>query len=143
MVQTAKLNPEVFFATCARLIPKDVQLSIQQHYSSDLAYADLEVLKAIREALPDAKERKPGDVPATRAESQRYISCKRSQKSAERMERSSGELTVTTEGALGNFGRGQRWKFQPFKRSNGLIDVFQAATRNGALGCSMAKRLCK
>src|SRR6516165_6135838 len=30
MVHTAKANPEVYFATCARLIPKDVQLTIEQ-----------------------------------------------------------------------------------------------------------------
>src|SRR6516165_2401690 len=34
MLHTAKLNPEIFFATCARLIPKDVQLTVQQHYSA-------------------------------------------------------------------------------------------------------------
>jgi len=28
------------------------------------------------------------------------------------MERSSGKLTLATKGALGNFSRGQRWKFQ-------------------------------
>jgi hypothetical protein len=32
MLSTAKLNPAVFFATCARLIPADVKLTVQQTY---------------------------------------------------------------------------------------------------------------
>ena len=28
MIHTAKSNPEVFFATCARLLPRDVQVSL-------------------------------------------------------------------------------------------------------------------
>ena len=58
MVHTAKLNPEVFFATCARLIPKDVQLTVQQHYSA-LDESDLAILRAIRAAIPDANARAP------------------------------------------------------------------------------------
>src|SRR5436190_24037407 len=62
MLHTAKLNPEVFFATCARLIPKDVQLSIQQHCSSNLDHADLEILRAIKQAIPDAGQCQPSEV---------------------------------------------------------------------------------
>ena len=51
MLHTAKLNPEVFFATCARLIPKEVALTVEQHYSA-IDAADLEVLKAIKQAIP-------------------------------------------------------------------------------------------
>ena len=58
MLHTAKLNPEVFFATCARLIPKDVQLTVQQHYSA-LDESDLAILRAIRAAIPDANARAP------------------------------------------------------------------------------------
>src|SRR5215813_343804 len=62
MLRTAKSNPETFFATCARLLPKDVELTIRQHYSNDLDPADLEILKAIKQAIPDAGERQPGEV---------------------------------------------------------------------------------
>jgi hypothetical protein len=62
MMATARAQPEVFFATCARLIPKDVQLTVSQHHSFDLDPADLEILKAIKQAIPDAGQRQPGDV---------------------------------------------------------------------------------
>jgi hypothetical protein len=62
MLHTAKNSPEVFFATCARLLPKDVELTIRQHYSTDIDPADLEILKAIRAALPNANELPPGEV---------------------------------------------------------------------------------
>src|SRR6516225_995086 len=62
MLHTAKLNPEVFFATCARLIPKDVELTVRQTYSVDLDPADLEILRALKAAIPDAGDRQPGDV---------------------------------------------------------------------------------
>ena len=58
MLHTAKLNPEVFFATCARLIPKDVQLTVQQHYSA-LDESDLAILRAIRAAIPNANAMAP------------------------------------------------------------------------------------
>jgi hypothetical protein len=54
-----QLNPEVFFATCARLIPKDVQLTVQQHYSSALDEIDLAILKAIRSGIPSANAQTP------------------------------------------------------------------------------------
>jgi DNA-directed RNA polymerase len=57
-LHTAKLNPEVFFATCARLIPKDVQLTVQQHYSA-LDESDLAILRAIRAAIPNANAMAP------------------------------------------------------------------------------------
>jgi hypothetical protein len=62
MLATARAQPETFFATCARLIPKDVELTVRQHYSSDLDHADLEILKAIKQAIPDAGHRQPGEV---------------------------------------------------------------------------------
>jgi Family of unknown function (DUF5681) len=78
MLHTAKLNPEVFFATCARLIPKDVELTVRQTYSVDLDPADLEILRAIKQAIPDAGDRQPSDVfnvvlEALRAQSARLI----------------------------------------------------------------------
>src|SRR5215471_16966564 len=58
MLRTAKTNPETFFATCARLLPKDVELTIRQHYSG-LDESDLMILRAIRDAIPDANARTP------------------------------------------------------------------------------------
>src|SRR5262249_7275024 len=58
MLRTAKSNPETFFATCARLLPKDVELTIRQHYSG-LDESDLMILRAIRDAIPDANARTP------------------------------------------------------------------------------------
>jgi len=47
---TPKLNPETFFAVCARLIPRDVELTVRQTYSVDLDPADFEILRAIKAA---------------------------------------------------------------------------------------------
>ena len=58
MVAAARLNPAVFFATCARLIPQDVWLSIEQTYGA-LEPADYAVLRAIREAISDANKQSP------------------------------------------------------------------------------------
>jgi hypothetical protein len=62
MLRTAKSSPETFFATCARLLPKDVELTIRQHYSAELDPADLEILRAIKSAIPDAGDRQPSEV---------------------------------------------------------------------------------
>jgi hypothetical protein len=62
MLATARAQPETFFAVCARLIPKDVELTVRQHHSFDLDPADLEILKAIKQAIPDAGARAPGEV---------------------------------------------------------------------------------
>ncbi|MFY9837669.1 MAG: hypothetical protein WAK55_14625 [Xanthobacteraceae bacterium] len=61
MVHTAKINPETFFAVCSRLIPKDVELTIRQAHTG-LDEADLAILRAIKEAIPDAGDRQPGEV---------------------------------------------------------------------------------
>jgi len=62
MARCAKLSPEIFFATAARVIPKDVQLSIEQQYPSGLTPEDLAILRAIKEAIPDAGSRSPAEV---------------------------------------------------------------------------------
>jgi hypothetical protein len=59
MLRTAKSNPETFFATCARLLPKDVELTIRSHYSTELDPADLAILRAIRDAIPNANDLAP------------------------------------------------------------------------------------
>ena len=48
MVKTARTNPAVFFATCARLIPNDV--------------SGCEIIGAVRQAVPDAANAPPGAV---------------------------------------------------------------------------------
>jgi hypothetical protein len=66
MLKTAKTNPAVFFATCARLIPQDVKLTVEQSLRGNLSPADRadlrELLGAIQAALPDAADRPPGEV---------------------------------------------------------------------------------
>ena len=64
MRHTAKTNPEVFFATCARLIPRDVAITVEQTMPRGLDEDDLEILRAIKTAIPDANRRQPGDVMA-------------------------------------------------------------------------------
>src|SRR5215471_6777200 len=65
MVKTAKTNPTVFFATCARLIGPEVKLTIEQNYAG-LSPNELvllkEVMAAINEGLPNAAQRPPGEV---------------------------------------------------------------------------------
>jgi hypothetical protein len=58
MLRTARSSPETFFATCARLLPKDVELTIRQHYTG-LDESDLMILRAIRDAIPNANELEP------------------------------------------------------------------------------------
>jgi hypothetical protein len=52
MLHTAKTQPATFFAVCARLIPSDVKLTVEQTYGG-LSVDDYAVLRAIREAIPD------------------------------------------------------------------------------------------
>lgn len=79
MIHTARLNPEVFFATCARILPKDVQLTLQAQ-APTIDETDLAILRAIKEAIPGAGSREPGDVfntalEAIRAHSAKQIDC--------------------------------------------------------------------
>jgi hypothetical protein len=65
MLHTAKTQPSVFFATCARLIGPEVKLTIEQSLPGNLSpadWADLrELLSAVQSALPDAADRPPGE----------------------------------------------------------------------------------
>jgi hypothetical protein len=61
MEATAKVNPVAFFATCARLLPRDVAISIQTQ-APILDAGDLQILKAIKAALPNAGDREPAEV---------------------------------------------------------------------------------
>ena len=66
MVKTAKTNPTVFFATCARLIGPEVKLTIEQQLPGNLSPADwnlmMQILDAVKSAIPDAHTRAAGEV---------------------------------------------------------------------------------
>jgi hypothetical protein len=59
---TAKASPETFFAVCSKLIPKDVQLIVEQTMPRGLEPEDLAILRAIKQSLPDANSRTPSEV---------------------------------------------------------------------------------
>jgi hypothetical protein len=61
MVSTAKTNPAVFFATCARLCPANVELTIRETYGG-LSADDMAILAAIKQSIPDANSRSPAEV---------------------------------------------------------------------------------
>jgi hypothetical protein len=64
----AQDEPARFAELCGRLIPKDLSLTIFERLPGGLNADDwqltMEMLHAIRQAMPDANERKPGDVMA-------------------------------------------------------------------------------
>jgi hypothetical protein len=66
MIKTAKDQPSVFFATCARLIGPEVKLTIEQGLPGNLSMEEWqimqEVVAAIRQAIPDAGSKPPGAV---------------------------------------------------------------------------------
>jgi len=66
MLHTAKTNPTVFFATCARLIGPEVKLTIEQTLPGNLSMEDWtimrEIIAAVRQAIPDAANRPAGAV---------------------------------------------------------------------------------
>jgi hypothetical protein len=66
MLYTADKQPAVFFATCARLLPNDVRVTVEQSLPGNLSPSDwhlmLEVVEAVKAAVPDAAERPPGAV---------------------------------------------------------------------------------
>jgi hypothetical protein len=66
MVKTAQTNPAVFFATCARLIPNDVRVTVQQRLPGNLSAEDWammrEIVEAVKQAIPEAASAPPGDV---------------------------------------------------------------------------------
>src|SRR5262249_39451891 len=59
-------DPSRFFAVASTLIPKDVAVTIEQRLPGGLAADDwtivLEVMGAIKQSLPDANARRPGEV---------------------------------------------------------------------------------
>src|SRR5215813_13444600 len=66
MLYTAEKQPAVFFATCARLIGPEVKLTIEQQLPGNPSPADwnlmIQVLDAVKSAIPDAHTRAAGEV---------------------------------------------------------------------------------
>jgi hypothetical protein len=66
MLYTAEKQPAVFFATCARLLPNDVRVTVEQSLPGGLGPEDWsllqEVIKAVKTGIPDAANAKPGGV---------------------------------------------------------------------------------
>jgi hypothetical protein len=58
MIWTAENQPAVFFATCARKLASDVNLTIEQTYGG-LDASDYAILRAIKQSLPGANSRSP------------------------------------------------------------------------------------
>jgi hypothetical protein len=61
MVATARTNPQAFFAIASRLVPANVQLTIEQSFGG-LTAEDVAIFQAIRECIPDANSRSPAEV---------------------------------------------------------------------------------
>ena len=62
MEMTVKTMPSVFFATAARVLPKDVAITLEQSYSGGLDASDIAILRAIKDSIPDADARSPQEV---------------------------------------------------------------------------------
>src|SRR6476660_470645 len=66
MLYTAEKQPAVFFATCARLLPNDVRVTVEQQLPGNLSMEDWQVMReiiaAVRQAIPDATHRPAGAV---------------------------------------------------------------------------------
>jgi hypothetical protein len=64
--QMASTEPMRFAELCARLVPKDVSLTLSARLPGNLEPEDwqlaLEAFQAIRDAMPDANRRQPGEV---------------------------------------------------------------------------------
>ena len=66
MLYTAEKQSAVFFATCARLLPNDVRVTVEQQLPGNLSMEDWQMMKeviaAVRQAIPDASSKPPGAV---------------------------------------------------------------------------------
>src|SRR4029077_19471534 len=66
MLYTAEKQPAVFFATCARLLPNDVRVTVEQSLPGNLSMEDWQMMKeiiaAVRQAIPDVSSKPPGAV---------------------------------------------------------------------------------
>src|SRR5215471_3416983 len=61
MLYTAEKQPAVFFATCARLLPNDVRVTVERSLPANLSMEDWtimrEIIAAVRHAIPDASSK--------------------------------------------------------------------------------------
>ena len=66
MLYTAEKQPAVFFATCARLLPNDVRVTVEQSLPGNLSMEDWQTMKeiiaAVRQVIPNAASAPPGAV---------------------------------------------------------------------------------
>ena len=66
MEKTAQDQPSVFFGMCARLLPNDVRVTVEQSLPGNLSMDDWQTMKeiiaAVRQAIPDASSKPPGAV---------------------------------------------------------------------------------
>ena len=66
MAHTARSRPEIFVGICSKLLPQDVQIALQASLPGQLNPNDwqllIEMMSAIKAALPDAGNRQPGEV---------------------------------------------------------------------------------
>ena len=66
MLYTAEKQPAVFFATCARVLPNDVRVTVEQSLPGNLSMETWQMMKeiiaAVRQAIPDASSKPPGAV---------------------------------------------------------------------------------
>ena len=66
MLYTAEKQPAVFFATCARLLPNDVRVTVEQSLPGNPSMEDWQVMReiiaAVRQTIPDASSKPPGAV---------------------------------------------------------------------------------
>ena len=66
MLYTAEKQPATFFAVCARLIGPEVKLTIEQQLPGTLSPSDwnlmMQILDAVKSAIPDAANRPAGEV---------------------------------------------------------------------------------
>jgi hypothetical protein len=66
MLYTAEKQPAVFFATCARVLPNDVRVTVEQSLPGNLSMEDWQVMReiiaAVRQTIPDASSKPPGAV---------------------------------------------------------------------------------
>lgn len=59
--KVAARDPSRFLGVCASVLPKDVALTIEARTGA-LSEPDMEILRTIREAIPGANDRQPGEV---------------------------------------------------------------------------------
>ena len=53
--------PSVFFATAARVLPKDVAITLEQSYPGGLTPDDIAILRAIKDSIPDTDLKSPAE----------------------------------------------------------------------------------